>query len=62
MSVSIVPVSSQVLAGSAKLFYRETTSGAFSSVALTSNGGNDYTATFPAAGCNVKVQYYIEAK
>ncbi len=62
MSVSIVPVSSQVLPGSPKLYYRETTSGAFSSVALTSNGGNDYTATFPPAGCNVKVQYYIEAK
>ena len=62
MSVSIVPVSSQVLAGSAKMYYREGTSGAFSSVALTSNGGNDYTATFPAAGCNVKMQYYIEAK
>ena len=62
MSVSIVPVSSQVLAGSAKMYYREGTSGTFSSVALTSNGGNDYTATFPPAGCNVKVQYYIEAK
>lgn len=62
MSVSIVPVSSQVLAGSPKLYYREGISGTFSSVALTSNGGTNYTATFPAAGCNTTVQYYIEAK
>ena len=62
MNVSIVPVSSQVLAGSAKMYSREGTSGTFSSVVLASLGGNNYTATFPAAGCNVKVQYYIEAK
>ena len=62
MSVSIVPVSSQVLAGSPKLYYREGISGTFSSVALTSNGGTNYTATFPAGGCNTTVQYYIEAK
>jgi len=62
MSVSIVPVSSQVLEGSQKLYYREGISGTFSSVALTSNGGTSYTATFPAAGCNTTVQYYIEAK
>ena len=62
MNVSIVPVSSQVLAGSAKMYYREGTSGTFSSVVLASLGGNNYTATFPAGGCNVKVQYYIEAK
>ena len=29
---------------------------------MTSNGGTSYTATFPAAGCNTTVQYYIEAK
>ena len=62
MSVSIVPVSSQVLEGSPKLYYREGISGTFSSVALTSNGGTNYTATFPAGGCNTTVQYYIEAK
>ena len=62
MSVSIVPVSSQVLAGSAKLYCREGTSGTFTPYVMTSNGGTSYTATFPAAGCNTTVQYYIEAQ
>ena len=62
MSVSIVPVSSQVLAGSEKLYCREGTSGAFTPYVMTSNGGTSYTATFPAAGCNTTVQYYIEAQ
>ncbi|MSR33930.1 MAG: hypothetical protein EXS12_03915 [Phycisphaerales bacterium] len=62
MYVNIVPVSSQVLAGSEKMFYREGTSGAFAPIMMTNNGGNSYTATFPAAGCNTTVQYYIEAK
>ena len=62
MSVSIVPVSSQVLAGSEKLYCREGTSGTFTPYVMTSNGGTSYTATFPAAGCNTTVQYYIEAK
>ena len=62
MSVSIVPVSSQVLAGSEKLYCREGTSGTFTPYVMTNNGGTSYTATFPAAGCNTTVQYYIEAQ
>ncbi len=61
MAVSIAPVSGQVLAGTEKLFYREGTSGSFSSVSLQSNGGSSYTATFPPANCNVTMQYYIQA-
>jgi hypothetical protein len=62
MSVTIAPVTGSVLAGSQKMYFREGTTGNFTAVPLTSQGGNSYLATFPAASCNATVQFYIEAK
>jgi len=62
MSVSIVPVTATIAAGSQKMFMREGAIGAFTGYLLTSAGGNNYTATFPAANCNASLQFYFEAK
>jgi len=62
IDVTITPVTAQVQAGSQKMWLREGTSGAFTGYALTSVGGNNYKATFPAATCNANLQFYIEAK
>ena len=60
--VTITPVTGTVQAGTQKLWCREGTSGSFTGYALTSTGGNNYKATFPAAGCNATLQFYVEAK
>ena len=56
----------QVTAGnqnvaSTALFYRSSTSGAYTSVPLTFNGGNSYTATLPAFSCGNNPQFYLQA-
>ena len=61
MNVAITPVSGSVAAGSQKLFYKESTASTWSSSLLTSSGGNDYLANFPAFNCNTSVQFYIQA-
>jgi hypothetical protein len=61
MNVAITPVSGSVAAGSQKLFYKESAASTWSSALLTSTGGNDYLAAFPAFNCNTPVQFYIQA-
>ena len=61
MNVAITPVSGSVAAGSQKLFYKESAASTWSSTLLTSTGGNDYLAAFPAFNCNTSVQFYIQA-
>jgi len=61
MAVTITPVTGVVAAGSQKLFYKESTASTFSSVLLSSTGGNNYLATFPTFNCNTSVQFYIQA-
>ena len=57
----IRPVSSQIQAGSQKMFVREGSSGAFTMVPLQSLGGTTYRATFPASTCKSTLQYYFQA-
>jgi hypothetical protein len=59
--LTIRPVSSQILANSQKMFFREGNSGTFTALPLTSLGGNSYRATFPATTCKSAVQYYFQA-
>lgn len=47
-------------AGSAKLMWREGTSGPYSEVPLT-GGPTSYTATLPAFGCSKTINYYVQA-
>jgi hypothetical protein len=61
MNVTITPVTGTVAAGSQRLFYKESTASTWSSTLLTSTGGNNYLATFPAFNCNTSVQFYIQA-
>ena len=61
LDLTIRPVSSQILANSQKMFFREGNSGAFTAVPLTSLGGTSYRATFPATTCKSTVQYYFQA-
>ncbi len=62
MDVTITPVTAQVQSGSQKMWIREGGSGSFTGYALTSMGGYNYKATFPAATCNSTLQFYFEAK
>lgn len=62
IDVTITPVTGVVQNGTQKLFIRTGTSGSFTGYALTSTGGNNYKATFPAASCNALLQFYVEAK
>jgi hypothetical protein len=57
--VTITPGSQTVT--SAAVYYRPETSGSFTSIALVSNGGNNYTANLPAFNCGQSPQYYIRA-
>ena len=59
--LTIRPVSSQILANSQKMFFREGTSGAFTAIPLTSLGGTSYRATFPATTCKSTAQFYFQA-
>jgi subtilase family serine protease len=61
MNVTITPISGTVAAGSPKLFYKDSAASSWSSSLLTSTGGNNYVATFPAASCNSSLQFYIQA-
>jgi hypothetical protein len=54
--------SQSLAAGGRTLFYRQGTSGAFSSTSLTSLGGNLYRATLPAFNCGGSVQFYVQAQ
>src|SRR5574338_19595 len=47
---------------SVNLFYRTSSSGAFTSVAMTSAADFNYTATIPALAMGTKVEYYVEVK
>ena len=59
--LTIRPVSSQILAGSEKMWFREGSSGAFSAIALQKQSGDTYRATFPASTCRSALQFYFEA-
>ena len=61
MDVTITPVTGTVAAGSQKLFYKDATASTWSSVLLSSTGGNNYLATFPTFSCNTSVQFYVQA-
>ena len=61
MNVTITPISGTVAAGSQKLFYKDSAASTWSSSLLTSTGGNNYVATFPAANCNSLLQFYVQA-
>ncbi|MFM7807139.1 MAG: hypothetical protein ACKPEA_04310, partial [Planctomycetota bacterium] len=62
IDVTITPVTGTVQNGTQKMWLREGGTGSFTGYALTSTGGNNYKATFPAATCNATLQFYIEAK
>lgn len=47
---------------SVSLLYRTSTSGSFTSVAMTSTDKINYSGTIPAQAKDTKVEYYIEAK
>jgi len=59
--LTIRPVSSQIQAGSEKMWFREGTTGAFSPLSLQKQSGDTYRATFPATTCRSIVQFYFEA-
>ena len=59
--LTIRPVSSQITPGSERMMFREGTSGAFTSIALQSLGGNTYRATFPSSACSSTLQFYFQA-
>ncbi|MCE9620694.1 MAG: hypothetical protein K8R92_12405 [Planctomycetes bacterium] len=61
MNVLMTPVSGSVLAGSEKLFYKDSAAGVYSFALLTPTGTNTYQATFPAAICNSTMQFYVQA-
>jgi hypothetical protein len=59
--LTIRPVSSQIKAGSQKMFFREGTTGSFTALPLQSLGGTSYRATFPASTCKSTLQFYFQA-
>jgi hypothetical protein len=59
--LTIRPVSSQIQAGSEKMWFREGTSGAFTALTLQKQSGDTYRATFPATTCGSSLQFYFEA-
>lgn len=61
MNVTITPISGTVVAGSQKLFYKDSAASTWSSVLLNPLGGNNYVATFLAASCNSTLQFYVQA-
>ena len=61
MNVTITPITATVAAGSQKLFYKDSAASTWSSALLTSTGGYNYVATFPAASCNSTLQFYVQA-
>lgn len=58
--VVIDPGDESLVNGTAILHYRYEP-GAFSQVALTPEGGNNFTATLPAPGCDATPEFYLSA-
>jgi len=59
VNIRIIPGAQTVAAGTPTMFYRTAGAGAFTSVPLTSLGGNDYKGTLPALSCGNTPQYYF---
>jgi len=59
--LTIRPVSSQILSGSQKMYFREGSTGAFTAYPLQSLGGTSYRATFPSTTCKSNAQFYFQA-
>ncbi|MFM9996113.1 MAG: hypothetical protein ACKVU4_09965 [Phycisphaerales bacterium] len=60
LNVQVTPNTQQVVPGSPTLHFR-TAPGAFTTVALTSTGGNSYQGTLPSKDCTDAPQYYFSA-
>ncbi|MGJ8635959.1 MAG: matrixin family metalloprotease [Phycisphaerales bacterium] len=60
-SVTIDPRDDSLVGGSLALFSR-VNGGSFTSSALTSNGGDSYTATLPAVECDDDLEFYISVE
>ncbi|MCG3122758.1 MAG: hypothetical protein GIKADHBN_01160 [Phycisphaerales bacterium] len=61
VTVTVLPRSGSVAAGTPTLYARVGTFGSFTPTPLTPLGGNSYQAELPAAPCNDTVQYYFAA-
>ncbi len=59
--VTIAPGSGAYYAGSAKLYSRIGTSGAFTPTPMTPLGGTSFEGTLPGAPCGSTIQYYFTA-
>lgn len=62
VDVTISDISATYQSGSAKLFHRIGASGGFTESAMTPAGGDNFTATLPAAACGQQIQYYFQAE
>lgn len=61
VSATILVQNDTLVAGSARLYYRAASSGAFSSVTMTNAGGDVWTASLPGFPCDATPQFYYSA-
>jgi hypothetical protein len=61
LDLVIRPVTSQILPGSERMWFREGTSGPFTAVPMQKQSGDTYRVTFPASECQSTLQFHFEA-
>jgi hypothetical protein len=62
LTVTVGALAGQPQAGTGRLFWRNGSTGAFTSVAMTQGAANVYTAAVPMGACGTVTQYYFQAQ